>query len=445
MDDDYYVPRPPSPQSDASGLTSDGDEEMTPRRTSRRVRSPSPLPHPRRDPRRAYVETEVEEDNEVSYTDEGEWVEVEPEEDEEEEEEEMEIEEEEILDVAPSEPGSEGAESDGGMPPPSIQLMRRNPSAIEAHPQRSIRAERYSNRLQQWRPTSFCAGGVREPLPPVLRVVTWNVDFASKHPKDRLSEALHHIMEDVMHCNIDQRPDPCIIMLQEVHQRAFSLLQEHSWVQRYFIIMPGGPHVWGNCPYGIVTLVSRTVPLVDSFVIDYPGSLMGRQALVAEIKLGTPAYKLRRQLVPSQMRTFRIANTHLESLPSGGPQRPEQMRMAADSLRDEDVCGGLVCGDMNAILPSDEGIPEDAGLWDAWTRDEGDEDGYTWGYQSPLQDQHFPPGRLDKVLFTDGDGFSVDVPERIGVGVRAKRTRSNMFVSDHYGLVTTLHVARAEN
>ena len=217
----------------------------------------------------------------------------------------------------------------------------------------------------------------------------------------------------------------------------FTLILNAEWVRRYFIVIPTGTDRWPeHSSYGNVTLVSRTIPVVNAFTIMFSNSAMNRTAIFVDIKLCIPALedepRLSRGIV-----TLRIANTHLESLPAGAPARPRQMKLVADALREQGLIGGIVAGDMNAIGPSDGGIVEDAGLYDAWQGDDDDEEGFTWGYQSP--NNRFRPGRLDKVLSTRPEGFIVEEPERIGIG---EAIRQDTWVSDHFGLVTRVHIVR---
>jgi tyrosyl-DNA phosphodiesterase 2 len=104
-------------------------------------------------------------------------------------------------------------------------------------------------------------------------------------------------------------------------------------------------------------------------------------------------------------------------------------------LKDEGVSGGVVAGDMNAISPSDKDLHVQFGLRDAWWRKSAAdaEDGYTWGYQGG---GNFPKSRMDKFLFLPQKGFRLEEPQRIGVDVKT----DGVWVSDHYGLSTRLHV-----
>jgi len=210
-------------------------------------------------------------------------------------------------------------------------------------------------------------------------------------------------------------------------------------VQQYFVVAPKKMEEWPEgAYYGNVSLVSRTVPVcaVNSIVYE---SYMNRNALMVDLKLSLPGYRAAHD--ESKVVKLRVANTHLESLPSPGAQlRPKQLELVADALEDADLVGGLVCGDMNAINPSDVDLADRVGLVDAFEEHgpapgEDEEDSHTWGYQPECE---FPPGRLDKVLYSPGSGgFSVDKPTRIGIGVR---TSQGQFASDHYGLLTTVRI-----
>jgi tyrosyl-DNA phosphodiesterase 2 len=151
---------------------------------------------------------------------------------------------------------------------------------------------------------------------------------------------------------------------------------------------------------------------------------MGRDALVTDnIMVGAAAEH-------SAPRILRVINTHLESLPVGTPRRITQMGVIARLLKeDARILGGIACGDMNAIVPSDASLPEQNGLSDAWEyhkRDGEEEEGAT--YQPVTR---YPPGRLDKILYTESDAFDVRDVRRIAVGLKMP---GGEWVSDHYGL-----------
>ena len=247
------------------------------------------------------------------------------------------------------------------------------------------------------------------------------------------------MQQDVFKCKTaGERPEPCCILLQEVSSAAFTLILTNEWVQRCFLVVPSSSEKWPHgATYGNVTLVSRTIPVCGAFTIDFSNSSMGRNALFVDVKLAVPA-PLHAARLSDGIVQMRIANTHLESLPQGARARPEQMHIIAESLQAYDLHGGVVGGDMNAIGPSDRRIAEEVGLMDAWQGSDEDEEGFTWGYQPPSQ---FPAARLDKVLWTARGGLDVDQPMRVGVGAKYG---SGEWISDHYGLVTNVHVVRQE-
>ncbi|KAG9315334.1 Endonuclease/exonuclease/phosphatase [Chiua virens] len=301
---------------------------------------------------------------------------------------------------------------------------------------RPLRAVRFSMHKKRWAQTSNCARGIKEPLPSSLRVLTWNVDFASKSPKKRLSAALEYIRQDVFKCkSVNERPEPCCILLQEVSAAAFTLVLTNEWVQRSFLVVPSSTEKWPHtATYGNVTLVSRTVPVCGAFTIDFSNSEMSRNGLFVDVKLAVPAPREAPRLSDGIVQV-RIANTHLESLPRGERARPEQLRIIAEALQEYELQGGIVGGDMNAIGPTDMRIAEEVGLMDAWQGTDDDAEGFTWGYQPPCE---HPTARLDKVLWVSRGGMEVEEPVRVGIG--AKVTSSGEWISDHYGLVTNVHV-----
>jgi len=304
----------------------------------------------------------------------------------------------------------------------------------------SVDARRYSFRHKTWRRTSKAAKPIVESLPSTLRLVTWNVDFATPNAKTRLKAALAHLQNEVLMCKGGEKPSPCCILLQEILKDAFRIILDNEWVQQYFIVAPGKPDEWpSGAFYGNVTLTSRTVPVSGVYSLEYE-SFMYRNALILDVKLSVPPAAARRKAqTKSRFITLRVANTHLESLPSPGARlRTEQLGQVAEALKEEELLGGIVCGDMNAISPSDVGLTGKVGLLDAWKEGKDEEDAFTWGYQPPCD---FSPGRLDKILFAPGTGgYTVDQPERVGL---ALKTEKGQWVSDHFGLSTTIRILEA--
>ncbi len=256
-------------------------------------------------------------------------------------------------------------------------------------------------------------------LPTSLSIITWNIDFATPEAARRLTAALDYLRYHAFPEHNGGKPPPCLILLQEININAFNTLLAHPWVREWFEVVPASPEAgWPRgATYGTITLVRA--PLANSVCVHYEDSYMGRNALVTDIMVGGAAEH-------DAPRILRVINTHLESLPMGTPMRIMQMGVIAGLLREAGILGGIACGDMNAIAPSDATLPEQNGLSDAW--EYGEEDGTTWGYQPVTR---FPPGRLDKILYTESDGFLVEDVRRIAVGLKMA---DGEWVSDHYGL-----------
>jgi tyrosyl-DNA phosphodiesterase 2 len=262
--------------------------------------------------------------------------------------------------------------------------------------------------------------------PTSLTLITWNVDFATPEVARRLTAALDYLQYYAFPEHRGGKPPNCLILLQEIHFNAFDTLLAHPWVQEWFKVVPGDAEDgWPQgAAYGTVTLVHA--PLAKSVCVHYEKSRMGRGALVTDITMGGGGAE-------HPGRILRVVNTHLESLPQGTPLRVAQMGVIAEMLKE---VGGIACGDMNAIAPSDATLAKQNGLSDAWElrRDGEDEEGTTWGYQPRTR---YPPGRLDKILYTESDAFGIKDVRRVAVGLTLN---DGDWVSDHYGLACTVEV-----
>jgi tyrosyl-DNA phosphodiesterase 2 len=77
-------------------------------------------------------------------------------------------------------------------------------------------------------------------------------------------------------------------------------------------------------------------------------------------------------------------------------------------------------------------------VWSEGEDGDGDEEGMTWGYQPPGE---FPPGRLDKILYTESDAFEMKGIRRLGIEVKMSTLEGRLnWVSDHYGLLCRVEV-----
>ena len=266
-----------------------------------------------------------------------------------------------------------------------------------------------------------------------VRIITWNIDFESKNPQGRLTACLRHIERDILQCKEGEAPEPCCILLQEVLDTVIPYLLCDAWVSDWFIVTPYSSTKWPKgVHYGNITLVSRSLTIVERHILHYGWTRMGRTAVCVKIRLNYPEPSRETAIIC-------VVNTHLESLVQGTMLRPHQLKMCSRLLKSSSVVGGVVVGDMNAIMPEDEGIETKVGLRDAWCQGSVDA-GKTWGYQS--RSRRFPCSRLDKVFYLPGEWYKVDEPRRIGIGVKARGSspRESLWASDHYGLETTLHM-----
>lgn len=286
--------------------------------------------------------------------------------------------------------------------------------------------------------------GLRNDIPPEekkppcsqMRIITWNIDFSSKHAEERLTVCLRHIEEDVLQCKAGGAPEPCCILLQEVSDTVMPHLLRDTWVRKWFTVAPHSSVKWPKgAHYGNITLVSRSLTIAECDILHYGHTGMDRTSLCVKIRLNYPGPSRETAIIC-------VVNTHLESLPQGAVCRPRQLEMCSRFLRLRGVSGGVVAGDMNTIMPEDEGIEKEVGLRDAWRKGSADS-GKTWGYQGQNEEKH-PCGRLDKIFYLPSRGYKVDEPRRIGVGVKIKGTSSSetLWASDHYGLETTLRMMK---
>lgn len=290
----------------------------------------------------------------------------------------------------------------------------------------SIQAKRFSSGQWKYAPQAPHDNS----LPTSLNLITWNIDFATPEAARRLTAALDYLQFNAFPEQRGGKPPHCLILLQEINIDAFDTLLAHPWVQEWFRVVPGSAEAgWPKGAwYGTVTLVHA--PLAKSVCVHFEESWMQRNALVTDITV-------------NGRNVLRVVNTHLESLPMGTPLRVKQMGAIAGLLKEKagTLVGGIACGDMNAISPEDATLAEKNGLLDAWerggggSRREGDEaEGTTWGYQPRSQ---YPPGRLDKILYTESEAFEIRDVRRIAVDLKMS---GGDWVSDHYGLACRVEV-----
>jgi len=292
-----------------------------------------------------------------------------------------------------------------------------------------LRRYRYIASKTSWKHVSMAEGPKEKPCPSQVRLITWNIDFSTQHHSERLVAALRHIEQDVLKCKLNEPPEPCCILLQEVNARVMPDLLADVWVRRFFYVTPITTKKWpDSASYSNFTLVARSLTLVGSQVIHFGLTKFHRGGVVAYIKLSAPKPKAREDIIC-------IVNTHLESLPDAAEARAHQLGILTRIAKQDDYQGAVIAGDMNALEPSDASIVRDYGLRDAWKKGNKDPKGNTWGYQGGGD---FPHARLDKILYVPGKGYKVDEPTRIGVGKTIDDGKT--WISDHYGLDTTVRM-----
>lgn len=259
-----------------------------------------------------------------------------------------------------------------------------------------------------------------------IKIVSWNVDFMAVDAAGRASCILDHLETAVL----TDDSQPAIILLQELEGESFETLVANRWVREHFAVVPPNPGYWSG-RYGLATLVSRHIRIEKAQMLQFSQTRMGRAALFVDVSLqmADTSAKDGDAQSESASRAIRIANTHLESLGDGEHARQVQLSAIADMLRQSGIHAGVVGGDMNMVLPADQGIHDAVGLLDAGT------DGptaNTWGYQSK---RRYQGKRLDRVFYTPASGLVVEPVEVVGKGLQTER---GQWVSDHYALQTTI-------
>lgn len=302
-----------------------------------------------------------------------------------------------------------------------------------------LKLSRYHSRRGAWKHLFKKEMDEMQENPPLseLVVVSWNVDYLERWPAQRMEIELKHLEEEELQCRNGEAPDPCIILLQEVHPRALPAILKNEWVQKHFFVTPSSCSKWPEkAPCGVVTLIQREVRVVKADMLWFAESDMNRMALITDVALDVPSRD-------NEEMVIRIVNTHLESLAE--PQRAEryarraaQLKLLTNKfLKDKEVDGGIIAGDMNALNQEDKELPAELGLGDAWLRGDDVPSGWTWGYQGGGM---YPKNRLDKILFLPNKDYRLEEPGRIGKGLTYSGMGEEVYVSDHFGLVTTLEI-----
>jgi tyrosyl-DNA phosphodiesterase 2 len=326
-----------------------------------------------------------------------------------------------------------------------------------------------------------------------LRMFTWNIDFSCPESVARMRTALAY-MEPIIAAVPET--DAMVIFFQEMTPHTLHVIHETEWVRRRFYTTDQVPSFWLST-YGTTTLVDKRLVIAgegvrrlrlrsefgrDGLFVDLllqpraaggqggedsssaagedpdaAGEDSGEDSVAGNGQPQTPTqengtnggHEAQDYDKAPPAKVLRLCNVHLESLASNPPIRPTQFATLTPHLQPSDtVHASMMAGDTNANRPYDATLPAEHGLSDAYLAlggVEGDAAGHTWGYQSGRT--HYPPTRLDKILFA-GDVRAAKL-ERLGVGVMVDdvgaRTRlenigEEEYVTDHYGLVGTFEI-----
>ncbi|KAJ8072491.1 hypothetical protein PM082_016050 [Marasmius tenuissimus] len=312
---------------------------------------------------------------------------------------------------------------------PEMHSKGSTQEPCDVYRQWPLRLQHYKRSKQDWCAVPKGSRDRRKTPAKTIALATWNIDFASHHPQERMRGALDELKGEILPIDEETKAlEPCVVLLQEVHSKMLEVIRLCPWVRENFYVTPLNNLKWPSHTYGNVTLVHRSLHVERASLLEYRMSPGSRSAIMIDVKLHSD-------------RVLRIINTHLESMSDNASLRREQLAMCATRFcRGEEIDGAVIAGDLNAIdRDSDEQV-EGLGMDDAFQPGRYDrlEEGYTWGYQCNSElDRRLPKGRLDRILYTPRRGFSVTKPDVVGKGIRDEGGR---FISDHFGLAADIHI-----
>jgi tyrosyl-DNA phosphodiesterase 2 len=275
-------------------------------------------------------------------------------------------------------------------------------------------------------------------LPPekINLLVTWNIDFVTPDPEERMQAAMHHLRK---HVQPEEGGPPTYH--HAVRNDRFGYETTHRGRLDSQPLCPSptltpdvGPIDW----YGTVTLVDRRLAVQRAFRVPFE-SRFGRDGLFVDVDVAAAADSATGD---SNAPFSRFCNTHLESLPRQPSLRPGQVALVAWFLRASRTAAAAATTpwrhrrgrlQRHRALRSHVTL-SDNGLRDAYLelcgREDSDE-GYTLGFQSTEAHIGFPPTRTDKVLYCGR--VTVESLERIGVGVTVSPDKTKDTGSDDDG------------
>jgi tyrosyl-DNA phosphodiesterase 2 len=253
-------------------------------------------------------------------------------------------------------------------------------------------------------------------------LVTWNIDYSSPLPGQRLSAILSHTLA--------LSPAVDIIFFQELSRESFLVLLDDPRVRQGWLLTDADGILPPGQSFTTITLLSKTRfqnPKPGSvWRVKYP-SRFERDALCCDVFVPLAPGR------PDEVARIRLVNVHLDSLPIQPSLRPQQVAMVAALLRS--AGRGVVAGDFNPVLPADDTLAQENGLLDAWVELRPSDTGFTWGIDGK---EPFPPNRMDKVATVGLRVQSVEIlsPGNIANTHKAGERHTDNVVawSDHSGL-----------
>jgi tyrosyl-DNA phosphodiesterase 2 len=211
--------------------------------------------------------------------------------------------------------------------------------AVIPNPMRQLRMYRWRGSRNRWHRISPDRDNGEDEIPPsTIELVSWNVSFDAPLVATRMAAMLRHLEKVVFKCRGGEAPEPCVVLLQEVNALVgLETILKDEWVREHFFVTPADTSKWPTDPparYGNVTLVEKSIPVVDAHILEFGLSAMQRTGVMVDIRLAAPK--------PNEYDVIlRIINTHLESLPSGDDARPEQLKLLSKFLKASRACSDM--------------------------------------------------------------------------------------------------------
>ncbi|XP_030639000.1 tyrosyl-DNA phosphodiesterase 2 [Chanos chanos] len=272
-----------------------------------------------------------------------------------------------------------------------------------------------------WIPDGQPVGATLKDLsgdPNQLTVLTWNIDgLDGDEFKERTLGLLY--------CLGKLRPD--VILLQELIQPSLRILQH---VMKDYEILTGADEGYFT---GMLLRKSR-VQLLQSNIVKYPTTEMGRNLLIANV-------------IFSGIQLC-VMTSHLESCKASSQERMNQLRRVWKRMREAPDDQTVIFGGDTNLRDKEVkklgGVPD--GIFDVWeTLGEPEDCKYTWDtVNNDNKDVDFDARlRFDRVYMRSAKDGTRVTPEKMTLE-GMKRLMCGLFISDHWGILCTFSVRSSE-